>query len=309
MMYGYLEKNHPEARLAMKGHGRAPWRYETVATAEQNMYCEQYGKYKLAHNHRQVLPEEVVADLDCDEGDLRENTLAIVKVLAEKGYEFSAWRTNGEEDGGVHIHSFFDIPESVSDTKLLKKILLEHLLGDYRSLGIDVQVLGNHLIRFEGGAYEKLPPWKARKKTLLYSTEQPLKKNRIPQEVWVEYAKNVLKYKLTSLRRGKKVTRKGDTPKSIKFILSDKFKEYTDGGKRALFVLASYYRKLSDEELLELLSDFNKYNLKTPLSDYQLRMTIQSVRNHKGRFVGERYRKELLRDIGAYEEVYGDEED
>jgi hypothetical protein len=72
-----------------------------------------------------------------------------------------------------------------------------------------------------------------------------------------------------------------------------------DGGKRAMFVLASYYRNLPDEELVELLVQYNKYNLREPLMDYQIKGMIKSCRAHRGRPVGCRFRHELLRDIGA----------
>lgn len=297
-IWDYMREHHPNNRIAYKNYGRSPWLYATVDSPKVDEY-----KY----NHRGVLPEEVVADFDCDEGELDGKVLDLVKALAKNNVQCSVWRTNGKEKGGIHIHMLFDIPDKVTNKKLLKKLILQHYIGDLKLYGIDTQILGNHLIRFEGGHYDKLPTWKAGKKTLVYCHGDSLKKNKVPKKVWQEYARDILPYQLYHLRRGKKIKSKHETPKSIQFLLSDKFKEYKDGGDRALFTLASYYRELNDDELYKLLKDYNDYNLRVPLDHKQIMAKIKSVRNNKGEFVGETYRRELLKDIGAYNDVYGRE--
>lgn len=302
-MWTYLERHHPEARVAWKGHGRTGYKYSTVGTYKQELRVD-----KEFFNHRMVLPEEIVADYDCREEDLIENAKVFIAALTRDDCAFSVWRTNGESAGGIHIHTMYDIPESVSDKKFLKQLILEHHVGDIHQYGLDTQVLGNHLIRFEGGNYDKLPPNRAGRKTLILQNKDPLVKNKIPQAVWDKYCSGILSNTLKGLRQKRLIDSTMRTPKSIQFIISPKFKEYRDGSKRALFVLASYYRNLGDDELEKLLREWSRYNSKEPLTDKVLAATIKSARNKEAKPVGERYRIDLLKSIGAYREVYGDED-
>lgn len=301
-LWKYLEKNHPGARVAHKEHGRSPWVYSTVSTIEQ------LSRPQTWFNHREVLPEELIADYDCPEKELFDNAMLLVEKLKEENINFSAWRTNGEENGGVHIHALWDIPETVKDVKLLKKLLLEYYVGSLENAKLDTQVLGKHLIRCEAGEYDKLPSWQAKRKTLIGYNGNPLEKNKVPQKVWDEYCSKILRAKLANLRMGRKISSSGATPNSINFILSPNFKEYRDGGKRALFILSSYYHHLPNQELYDLLSEFSKYNCRTPQEDYVIKQMVKRTKNHKGRRVGESYRKDFLRSIGAYSEVYKDED-
>jgi hypothetical protein len=300
-LWAYMSKHHQDARIAWKGYGKVGWKYSTIADYKDTR--QEPGNF----NHRAVLPEELVLDFDCSDEALPEGVHFVQQKLDQEKHNFTMWRTNSDK-GGVHIHSLWNIPATVAEPQLLKNILAEYLTeGKLDEMKIDRQLFGKHLVRFEGGHYEKLPPGKAGRKELLYVNGEPFKKNNIPQAVWDEYTGKVLAFRLRGLRQARKITRARDTPESIKFILSDKFKEHRDGGKRGMFVLASYYRKLPDEELWQLLRDFNRYNLRVPLTDIQMQAIIKSVREHKGAHVGEPYRKNLLRSIGAYKEVYGDD--
>jgi hypothetical protein len=305
IIWKHLVAHNKDLRLAWKGHGRTPWRYSTIGEHTEDR--EDYGNF----NHRAVLPNEVVVDYDCPGADLEGNVVHTIKRISEHKYDFALWRTNGESDGGAHLHTYWNIPEKISNRQLMKEIIIEHLTAiskdDWKTAGIDGQLAGTHLIRAEGGKYEKKPPWESRRKELIHIEGKPLAINEIPQEVWSRYTGLVLKERLRTLRKSEAIPLSKTTPPSIKFILSDKFKDYRDGGKRALFVLASYFRKMPDDKLWALLHDFNRYNLRTPMDDNTIKATIKSVREHKGSHVGEPYRKNLLRSIGAYKEVYGDE--
>jgi hypothetical protein len=301
-VWAYIAKNYPEHRIAWKGIGHSPWKYALIKDYAATRFTP--GSF----NHRDVLPEELVMDFDGERpaNDSRD----VANRMSDQGYTYALWATNVDMTG-FHLQSLWEIPLTVSDVPLLKRCLCEYLaevdLNDQdkeRRKGIDTQLLGKHLVRFEGGTYEK----KQNKgsKTLIEEHGDFFHKNKLPDIVWKRYTSLILKERLRVLRRGSSVPHQKDTPASIRFLLSPKFKEYRDGGKRALFVLASYYRALPDDKLYSLLHDFNRYNLKTPLDEKSIQATVKSVRNHKGRTVGEAYCKELLRSIGAYKEVYGE---
>lgn len=301
-IWNHLVENYPEARIAHKSYGRTGWKYATVAT-----YNKEYRVDPAFYNHRTVMDEELVADFDCDASELAKNAQVLISRLEQEGMAYSVWRTNGEEKGGIHVHALFDIPKNVSDKPLLKKLLLEYLVGDLYALGLDTQVLGKHLIRFEGGAYDKQPASVAGCKTLVKSRGDVLKKNRVPESVWKQYQMKVLSWTIKNLRQKRAIDANSDTPKSIQYILSSKFKDHRDGAKRALFVLASYYRKLPDEDLFKMLREFSRYNCKEPVTDWSIKQMVKKAKLPCERPVGERYRKDLLRSIGAYKEVYGED--
>lgn len=285
----YLEKSYGDARIAYHPSDRGRWQYSKVSCRDES----------IEYNHRDVLPDELVIDLD---GSSFEENVEKMKIIAHQlsmdGKKFTIWRTN-QEGSGLHIHSFWKGLDKVSEPRLLKELLAEHYTNNMK--GIDRQLFGNHLVRMEFGLYEKKVGLGLSKVPLKngLNVEEHFHKNEIPIEVFEEYGKRVLYYALKRLTPREGVSGVSHQPKCIKYILGDDFVKLKDGGKRALFILASYYRKIPDGELMDLLRNFNRYNLKFPYSNLQLLSTIKSVRTHRGRPVGCNYRHSLLREIGA----------
>lgn len=271
-------------RVAFHANQRSKWEYADT----QNMRSRKY-------NHRDVLPDEVV--LDFDEEELSANIYWSNKVseqLHRLGVKHSLWTTGGK---GTHIHTFWEGLDEVAEPRDLKNLLADWMIEGI-SVKVDRQLMGKHLVRFEWGHYEKALPDKKFKEPV--HAEDHFKYNKIPGPVFEKYKKNVVDYALRRLRwKHSGVKYKYETPCCMKYIASDEFAQHKDGGKRAMFVMASYYSNLPNEELGPLLSRYNKYNLKKPLPKETIIGMVKSVRAHKGRKVGCRYRHELFRDIGA----------
>ena len=287
-VWEYLERNQPDLRVAQHVSKKAPWHYATVNTRD----------YRRTYNHRAVMQNEVVLDLDDESKDKNSQGYLYMDARGrEMKLKFSVWQTGGK---GYHLHYIFEGLEKVHDIRLMKGLLAEHILGPLETvLKWDRQLLGKHLVRMEGGMHERYPG-QYRYKTLWEDCGH-LQPNKIPNSVWKKYRQEVIKSALYRLRRRHEVPSGRHTPTCLKHILSPKYREHKDGGKRAIFIIASFFRKVPDDELITLLKDYNKYNLREPLNPFQLKQLFDSVRNNKGRFVGCRYRHALLREVGACE--------
>lgn len=277
---------YPALRLAYHYAHNSRWQYTTVAEADDF----------TQHNHRDQLPNELVLDFDYD--DPEENERRVHYLCDER---FVESRINGvlyhTGNKGYHLHSYWKGLSSCQEPTLLKNLLCDWLLEE-TDTKVDRQLFGRHLVRFEGGHHEKaLPLTKCKEKVRGINNE--FEENEIPQEVWDKYVHKVTNYALRRMLWRQQGKPARGRPKCVDYFLSDEFSQHKDGGKRALFIIASYYHDLPDKELGALLDRYNKYNLKRPVSRETLYSTIMSVRGHKGRRVGCNYRHSLLRDIGA----------
>lgn len=281
-VYKYLEEHSPDCKLAYHPSKRSRWIYTTVSERED-----------LDYNHRSVLQNEVVLDLDAKTKE--ENFEALRKIVARLGalgIKHSVWESGGK---GFHVHTFWKRLGTVKEQRLMKDLLSAWLTWR-TGAKVDTQLNGNHLVRLEYGYYEKTYPKGDRK--LPINAENHFVENEIPEHLWGEYATEVLSWALRRLSPEKKKPLRG-VPICLRYIMSQEFKKHRDGTKRALFVIASYHRKLSDDALFELLTEYNSYYCSEKLSDRKIKSLIRSVRKHKGRPVGCRYRHELLREVGA----------
>lgn len=260
------------------------WKYEV--TDEWND--------SVPYNHRDVLPNEVVLDLDYEDyAENERHAKDIKKRLVQTGLLGSVWRTGGK---GIHIHLFFKGLDRTKEKSLIKNIIADYILLGL-SCRVDRQLMGNHLVRMEYGHHEKALPEEKFKEPI--ESKNHFYENDVPQECWDLYEKKIVAFAIRRLRwANKKIPYHYETPACVKFISSDEFGKNRDGGKRALFVVASYYHALPDEELAELLLRYNKYNLKKPLPKSALLKIALSVRQHKGRRVGCNYRHQLLEEVG-----------
>jgi hypothetical protein len=285
----YIDKHAPEDfRLAYHEARNTRWQYYD----KNDLHTD------VQFNHRDIFPNEVVLDFDEEEIETNAHYASKVMVfLKEQKIKHSVWYTAGK---GIHIHTFFKDLEKVSELKLMKNLLADWMTQSI-PITIDKQLMGRHLVRMEFGHHESKMPERIRKTPIGDTFEQHFKKNTIPKHLWQQYEDKILFYALKRLQNkheGGKVT---GIPYCLKYMLSDDFVKHHDGGKRALFCIASYYRNLPDAELGSLLVRYNKYVLKEPLSKEQMYSTVQGVRKHKGRHVGCSFRHEVLRAVGAGE--------
>lgn len=277
---------YPSSRVAYHHSPASKWVYATVETRDKD----------LSYNHRSILPNEVVLDLDAATEDENFSTLKkLSSRFVELGVKHSVWTTGGK---GYHIHTFWSGMDHVAEPRCLKEKLFEWLTQGINGK-FDRQLLGNHMVRLEGGKYEKAYPREVFKH-MVGRERDHFVENDIPEFIWKDYRAEVLSYALRSLKPRQDVP-KGSMPECVKYLLSEKFKEHRDGGQRAVFVLANWYHKMPDEELFALLKTFSQYNLREPLLDREIMSQIKRAKNHTGRRCGCRFRHSLLCEIGAKE--------
>jgi hypothetical protein len=204
-------------------------------------------------------------------------------------------------DGRVthNCHTFWNIGNA-AEPKLLREKIHDYLVEGVEGV-YDKQLLGRHLVRAEYGLYEKAYPKTVHKAPV--NAENHFAVNEVPEAIWKSYREEVFKLMLRHIVPRKNVTQPGHMRPCMKYILSPEFKNHKDGGKRAMFIVASYYRALEDAALYELLGAFNRYNLREPYTTRQMEAVVKSVRSHPGRPVGCKFRHDLLLGLGKKDVV------
>lgn len=280
---------------------------------------EEYVKYESSYgspNHREVLPCELVLDIDYHHDNQEKEkkalkvTLDAIKArLKELGFNYTLWKSGGS---GYHFHLFFEELWKYEryERAELKRLLLRHIAYGYITpnedranvdLPVMIQVENKFsrknkkkiLVETYYFLYEEIPLIGGDKEIFTHP-------NRIPKEVLDKY--NEEKAIAKSLKLVP-LSENGE-PNSIKYILSNDFIK-SDGKKRAAFILASYYAQVYDndyDKIYNKLYDWNNYSLNGYLTKINLSSTIKSVLKGKSR-VSKRYRNEFLQSIGAPKEV------
>ena len=248
-------------------------------------------------NHREVLPAELCLDLDYHSKDAtseeveeaQKKTLEEIKSrLNKKEISYTLWKSGGT---GYHFHIFFD--ELMNYGKYEREEIKRLLLRD---------ICYGFLTHHDGQAHIHLTPMiqiedrRSRKgglKTMIKSEDFGL--NQIDESVLMKYDvdKAMAQYmvKSTPLTNGE--------PADIKYFLSNDMAN-TDGKKRVLFILASWYAQqgLDANECYDKLCEWNSYTLRGYLFLKQIKATVEGVYKSKRR-VSQRYRNELLKEIGV----------
>lgn len=256
-------------------------------------YCAKYGQ----PNHREVLPTEIVLDVDYHSKDatkekhkeiMTRTVEEIASNLDNLKLSYSLWQSGGS---GYHFHLFFEeltnYPKYERDE--LKRLLL-------RKLGY------GFLTEKEDKAHVHLPIMiqieeeysrKGGKKKVIKSVDSG--ENKIPKDIFIKFDID----KAMSAFLATKTPVSNGEPKSIKFFLSNDFVN-SDGKKRALFVLASWYKGegLSPELCYQKLYEWNNYTLRGYLAEKHIKATVNSVYKN-AKLIGKRYRNELLKELGA----------
>ena len=257
-----------------------------------------YSNANQAPNHREVLPAEIVLDIDYHVKDVSKEkekqalsiTLeAIKEKLEELKLTYSLWNSGGN---GYHFHLFFD------DLRLFNKFDRENLKHS-----IVKKIAYGYLTHHEDRAHVDLPHMiqvenrfsrKHKKKTLISFVNNG--KNEIPDGALIKFT---VDKELEKYRPPRILTNNGETPNSIKFFQSNDFQS-KDGKKRALFVLASWYKEegYTPNLVYQKLYEWNEYTLRGYLSRIQINSTVNTVFKSRKR-VTSRYRNDLLKSIGA----------
>jgi hypothetical protein len=275
-------------------------RFFKYPTPWHNYKDHKYSEYLSYHghpNHREVLPSELCLDLDYHSKDATREEIKeaqdktvedIQKRLTNKKISYSLWKSGGT---GYHFHIFFDelLNYGKYERDEIKRLLLRDICYGY-------------LTHHEGKAHVHLTPMiqlencRSRKggmKSLKHSED--FGENQIEDSVLIKYDvdKAMAQYTI------KKIPITNGEPDDIKYFLSNDMVN-TDGKKRVLFILASWYAQqgLTEDECYSKLCEWNSYTLRGYLFLKQIKGTVEGVYKSKRR-VSERYRRDLLKEIGV----------
>ena len=244
-------------------------------------------------NQRQRMPNELILDIDIPE-EIKDEKVGlnvakeIFKRLSDIGIKSSLWSSGGR---GYHLHAFFkDLPHySRIERQMIRDIFVKTYLKDFTDRSKPHICAGKAvLIQLENAIHRRLKKFKTFVQGELFLD------NEIPQEVLTKFIRTRNRIVLR-IKRAPNI--RGEDPLCIKFILSNDFIGKNDGRKRALFVLASYYKRkgLSEGEVLGRIREWNNYSLNGYLKDFQI---VSSVRGANGS-VTCRYVRSLLDELGS----------
>lgn len=244
-------------------------------------------------NQRQRMPNELVVDIDVPDEMKGEDAgldvaKEIFKKLSDLGLKLSLWSSGGR---GYHIHIFFkDLPSfSKIERQMIRETFLNMYLKDFMDRSKPHVCLGNAvLIQLENAIHRRLKGWKT------FIQGEFFLDNKIPAEVINRFIKNRNRI---VLRIKKAIPANGEDPLCIKFILSNDFFGKKDGRKRALFILASYYKRngLPDGEILGRIREWNNYSLNGYLKDFQI---VSTLKGAKGTITC-KYIKGVIDELGS----------
>jgi len=237
-------------------------------------------KHYATPNQRQILPDEVVFDIDVENHSLENEDVGlklankILKRMEKEGVKASLWFSGGS---GYHLHCFF--PEmmkySKPHRKILRRLVLRHFGIGYLkpTHPAHVCMVPKTLIQLENEIHRKNHGFKkwvgGYKPELTWDNKLPewvLERfERVKNKVWLRIKKPYLAV--------------GGEPNCIKALLSNDFLDKKDGRKRVVFILASYYKRvgLSEREILQKLEDYNSYQLNNYLKESYLKSVAKTV--------------------------------
>lgn len=249
-----------------------------------------FDDFDNSFNTRQVLPEELVLDIDSDDiNRAKEVANLLCERLNDVKFNYSLWKSGGK---GYHIHIFFPelLEHKTNERITLKKKLTKWIAGEYFKKDVCTSNCSSKtLIALERAKHRK----SGKPKSLILFGHNREDKNKIPEDVLIN-----TKQELKSWEKIDFIPIiDGDTPPCIKFIMGEEFASYKECRGRALFVLTSFYmRQMTNEEVYIKLKGWRDKVLKgyTKITNYKIKATIAS---NKGA-VGCPYRKELLDEIG-----------
>ncbi len=249
-----------------------------------------------APHHREILPNEVVIDIDTTNKEILSETIKeITRRLQESKINYSLWHTGGK---GVHYHTYWKNLDkhTTEDRKTIKELIIKHLCyGLITKARIDMQLCSTHMIRAEHGEHEATHFYKE-----FLEANNELEPNTIPKGVLNKHTEI-----LEQRRQWKPATKtvNGTTPNCVRFFLSDDFVACKDGRKNAMFALASWFKQQgkTDKETYELLTTWSHYKLHDYIKPGNIAATIQSSKGT----MGCRGRHSILKMIGKLDVIKG----
>jgi len=290
-----LEKYFKKYKLHFRVQAfyKEPKQWVNYATPEYKAYLN----LNKEPNHREIMPDEVVLDIDADKSkglntrkkEVEDLVIILKDKLKSLTISFSLWRSGGD---GFHFHLFF--PQLMNYPKYeredVKKMIIRHIGYGHLSGGkAHICSGGGTLIQIEGRYSRK----GGRK--IHIDTVGDYENNELPLQVLKKYEDEKEKRK----HYKPEPFHSNELPSCIKFLNSEDFLSINDGWNRASFILASYYKSQGKTiaEVINLLSDWNEYTLSRRIDERSIRATARSV--FKGnRHMSCRYRKALLEELG-----------
>lgn len=265
----YHDKYKFEFHTRLNNMGRHKW-----IRFNSKEYKELYEDHSIiSPNHREVLPCEVVIDVD-EKKHFESHRKELQRILDLKKLNYSLWDSG---NNGTHAHLFYEGLDkfTLEDRRVLKELIIKHVCGEdfIKKAKVDLQLCGRHMIRAEYGTHERTHYCKT-----IVKSNNHLRTNKIPEEVIEKF--KVVKERMKNWKPVEKLEFNGGKMKCIQFFLSDDFVACKDGRKNAMFALASYFKGKGDrnEQIYEKLTHWNHYKLHDHLKNGSIMSTIKSTK-------------------------------
>ncbi len=279
-----MQECYPDLTVVWHKNNRGKWVYLPIKDKEAQ---DRIG-WKDYPNHYVIPANEIIIDVDTNDDKARQETEELLDKRVSS-YTYAKFRN---PSGKPHYHLMFNGLDKVGacDRKLLKEIILHKLCRGVIKLGkIDMQLTSKHCVRMPFGEYEKDAMHQEHKE--LVTVHKLFEFNDIPDEWYKEFKKKVDEITVYITTEDEN----GNLP-CITYFLQEDFKHLADGRQRAMFILASYFKRkgLPDDLAYEKIQAWNQYHLNSYLKPMQIRACIRS---NKG-LIGCKYRKQLLAELG-----------
>lgn len=300
----YLEYYHDKYKFNFKVYrhllSEFPYRWINYNTEEYEKFIKEHGYV----NHREVMPDEIIGDIDIDSENITKqkrnkrvnNFLEIIEkrlqILFNCNYEL--YESGG--DGGKHFHTFY--PELMEYNRMERTLIKQEFLKmlGYKYLAKNVEI-GYPYLEVSDWTTITLEKSRNRKggiKKFIRLNVSRYSDNKLPQAVIdkaMERKERYLNYEFKY---------DGKKPKEITLLESEDFVNGKDGRKRALFVLTCYYCFINkdDKEVFAILNEWNKYRLHNYFTTRQLMYHVNYYRKRNYKAPPIRYARDLLEEIG-----------
>lgn len=301
-MENYDELNHGNLIDLYAEYG--PFHTSIYIKNKWRLYPKDYSdNFKGTINHREVLPSEVVFDLDTECQKRQKLYLNKLITKLDRGkYTYDSYHTGGK---GSHTHTFWEglAQLSTEDRSLMKECILNAFFNKRERVyaGVDYQLCTRHLVRAEYGLHEKT----LNRKLPISSNGDRHKFNKIPAKAKIEYMKRKMdkKERAKIVRSGTGISRAAFP--CVTTLLSQDFAKNKDGRKRALNILSCYFYKNVGDKGINTIKEWNDYKLNGYFKEHQVERSFKNMKAmvDSGKSYGCRATGNLLGEFGLKDEV------